>query len=809
MKRLLFKKVLTFALATIMVFGLVACSGGKNKDSSDNATPAEASDQNSTPVAGGKITKDTPFVIGVQTLDGKFSSFFNTSVPDREIVNNTVLTLLRANKDGVYEASNDKPTYAESYKVEVADDQSSTKYSFVLKNDLKFSDGSPITVDDLIFAMHVYAHPYYDGNTTFFNLAIEGMQEYRLQTSTEMVAVGEDILKAGISGEPGATEPTMGTGLTVATADQQKAFWSYLPEAGEKFAQEIIDYCVGNLLNDDNAQGALEKSAADVEGSDSLKAAFGMAMWGFGQIKDGKFVTASGAEYDLADSSALNAKVYWDELVKSYGYNLSDEDGLNSEKAGDKLVQDYVQELFFHNEGGVQGGVPSISGIKKTKATGEDGAEHDAIEVTLKGIDPSAIFKIGDVDAASKAYYTEGYEGELNEVGVDPSGPEFIQHLKAKNDKPFGAGPYIFESYKDNVVTFTANPNFIMGEPKIKTLRYQVLEQGSELDALKTGTVHFAEPSASQQVVTDISSGEGDYSKLDYILVDNDGYGYIGINGQAIPDWNVRKAIAHSFNIEEAVANYYGELASVNNRTMSKVVWAYPDNPEALYPYDASGETSKQLLLDAGYVYDEATKQMQYPAGHEKAGQQLTIKYTLPSAAEEHPSGQVFIGSQKLLESLGVKVDIEVDPNLLSKLSTAYESGIQVWAAAWGGGGVDPDMFQIWYSDPTVNKGGSPNNTGLYWLYQNGSDDQKAVLKSLNEQIIAGRSSLDPEERKPFYAKALELSTSMAVEVPTYQRKNMFAYNKDVVNADSLINEKDVTPFQSPIGDIWNVELNW
>jgi len=37
-----------------------------------------------------------------------------------------------------------------------------------------------------------------------------------------------------------------------------------------------------------------------------------------------------------------------------------------------------------------------------------------------------------------------------------------------------GAGPYIFESYKDNIVTLTANDNYIMGSPKIKTLRYQV-----------------------------------------------------------------------------------------------------------------------------------------------------------------------------------------------------------------------------------------------------------------------------------------------------------------------------------------------
>ena len=50
--------------------------------------------------------------------------------------------------------------------------------------------------------------------------------------------------------------------------------------------------------------------------------------------------------------------------------------------------------------------------------------------------------------------------------------------------------------------------------------------------------------------------------------------------------------------------------------------------------------------------------------------------------------------------------------------------------------------------------------------------------------------------------------TSLATEIPTYQRKNMFVYNKEVINPDSLFSGEDVTPFQSPISFIWNVELN-
>lgn len=824
MKNAFLKKLLTFMLVSVMILAAAAC-GNTSKPAETNA-PEEsvASDETAAPAeteagetaapaeseaAGetstGGVTADTPLVIGTNSLDGKFSEFFATSAYDRDVVSTTSIYLLSSDKDGQPIANNEKPSYAESYTMEVSEDESETKYNFVLKNDLVYSDGTPVTVEDLLFSFYVYADPHYDGSSTFYSLNIKGLNEYRLQTSSEMIEVGDDILAAGISGEPGAAEPTLGDGLTVATAEQQAAFWGYLPQAGNAFAQEIVDYVEVNYLNDGYVEQIFPGMTVDeISASESLKTAYAMAAWGFGELNEKTFTDANGDEYDLADSAVeINADTYWANIVGAYGYDL---EGINGEAAGSKTIEDYVKELFFANEGSVEGGVPSITGITTSKVTGEDGAEHDAVELVLNGVDPTAIFKMG-VNVSPKAYYTEGYTGELNEFGVNPTDPAFIENMKTKNEAPLGAGPYIFESYADDVVTLTANPNFIMGEPKVHTLRFQVLAGGSELDALKTGTVHFAEPSASQEIVSDISSGTGDFEKLDYILVDNDGYGYIGMNAQAIPEFNVRKAIAHAFDIAGAVENYYGELASVNNRTMTKVQWAYPDNPEPLFPYDETGETSKQLLEEAGYIYDEASKEMRYPEGHEKAGQQLTLKFTLPSEAKDHPAGGIFLSAQELLGKLGVKVDIEVDSDVLGKLSTAYESGIQVWAAAWGAGGSDPDMFQIWYSDPAIST--VPSNTGLKWLFENGSEEEKAMLVELNENIMAGRSILDPEERKPIYARALELSTGLAVEIPTYQRKNMFAYNKEVINGDTLFSGEDVTPFQDPHADIWNVELNW
>ena len=766
--------------------------------------PADRYDATETPRTGNNAT--TPLVISSSTLDGKFSPFFATSAYDVSVEGYTQIGLLYLDKTGAPQAGVEYPSYAYSYSQEVSDDQSTSTYTFILKNGITFSDGEPVTAKDVLFSIYTLCDPLYDGSSTFYSMDVQGLSEYRLQTSAEALAVADAIVDAGIyTADDGSLAYPAADG---ATAEQQAAFWAYLDQAGEKFAQEIIDYVMNNYNVDDYVQAYFspDLTAEDIKASDTLTVAYGMRMWGFGSYdsETGIFTDALGNTYDLA-TDTLTADIYWANIVGSYGYDLSD-GGINYEMAGETRIEDYVRDLYIANEGAIEGGVASISGITSGTTTCEDGVEREYIQIVLNGIDPTAIFKMG-IEVCPFHYYTEGFTGELNEYGVSLNDPTFIELLKSKNDAPLGAGPYVFVEYKDNVVYYTANDSYLMGSPKIENLRIQEIASGSELDSVLTDVVHFTDPSASTTIINDITAAQGDYAKLAYTLVDNDGYGYIGINAQYFPEWEVRKAIASTFNTELCISDYYGELATVNYRTMTKIQWAYPENPDNLFPYDETGETAKALFLEAGYIYDEDANIMYYPEDNEKAGEQVTITATLPMDAADHPAGTVLINSQKVLELIGVKLDIEVDESLLNKLSTAYESGIQIWAAAWGSGGQDPDMFQVWYSDPEVNQSTSPAAKGLFWLYENGSEDQVAALKQLNELIIAGRSTLDVEERKTIYAEALEISTSLACEIPTYQRKNMYVYNKDVIDADTLFSGDDVTPFQSPISFIWNVEL--
>jgi len=769
--------------------------------------PENRYDATVTPRTGANASM--PIVISDELFDGKFSPFFATSGADTNAVEYTGLVLLVGDKDGAMVAGIDYPCLAYDYSQEVSDDKSTSTYKIILKNGITFSDGVPVTVKDVLFSIYTECDPLYDGSSTFYTLKVQGLNEYRTQSSLEQIAIAEAIVSAGISkAEDGSLvlPPVEG-----ATADQQKAFWDHLDEGGALFCQSIVDYMMAEGLNDGNVQGMLsaELTAEDVKADPELQVAFGMMGWGFGTSYDkatNTFVDSTGTEYVLG-SGTLTTASYWKAIFAKYGYDISDT-GINYEKTSDgRRIEEYVSDIYLANEGKVEGGVNNISGITSGKMVCDDGVEREYIQVVCNGVDPTAIFKF-NMFVSPWHYYTEGFAGEMNEFGVSVNNPDFIRCLKDKNGTPLGAGPYIFEEYKDNIIYYTANDSFLLGSPKIKTMRVMGLTLGAELDAALTGTVHFTEPSANTVVINDITNGQGDYAKLAYILVDRDGYGYIGINAQAVPEWNVRKALAYAMNVQLTIDDFYGELATVNYRTKTKVNWAYPENPECMYPYDGTGETSKALFLEAGYIYDEAANIMYYPEGHEKAGQQVTFKATLPTGAADHPAGTVFVDFQEVLATIGVKIDIEVDENILDKLNTAYDSGIQVWAAAWGSGGVDPDMFQIWYSDPAVNQSSSPVASGLYWLYENGDADQTAHLKKLNELIMAGRSTLDIEERKVIYAEALELSTAIATEVPTYQRKEMFVYDKEIINSSTLFSGENVTPFQRPIEYIWNVELN-
>ena len=140
------KVALSSALIAILA-GVVGC-GGDNNNSTGNKNPnASASISGTAPTQ--KYDNDKkPLVLSTQELDGVFNPFFSSSATDSSVVGMTQLSMFSTDKDGNLAYGLEEPTVVLDYdqKTEGTGDDETTTYTFVLKNDLVFSDGSPLTI---------------------------------------------------------------------------------------------------------------------------------------------------------------------------------------------------------------------------------------------------------------------------------------------------------------------------------------------------------------------------------------------------------------------------------------------------------------------------------------------------------------------------------------------------------------------------------------------------------------------------------------------------------------------------------------
>ena len=124
------------------------------------------------------------FVIMTEQLDGLFNPFFYTAAADGTIVGMTQIGMLGSKYvNGEVEVAygENEAVFVKDYDiVENADD--TTTYTFVLKNGIKFSDGHPLTMEDVLFNYYVYLDPVYTGSNTLYSTKILGLNEYRTQT---------------------------------------------------------------------------------------------------------------------------------------------------------------------------------------------------------------------------------------------------------------------------------------------------------------------------------------------------------------------------------------------------------------------------------------------------------------------------------------------------------------------------------------------------------------------------------------------------------------------------------------------------
>ena len=761
------KQVLALAMAVAMAAGLLAGCGSSASSSAESVASGEATSEAAATDTG---SSDGTLVLADTGFEGKFSPFFAASSADQHVIDLTNIALLGADRKGemilkgiegeTREYNGTDYTYYGPADCEVTENADGTvTYAINMRDDLVFADGTPITIDDVIFNLYVYMDPTYDGSATLYSMPIAGLDDYR----NSMTTLSKLIAEAGEDN----------TDNSLFTAEQQKAFWDAVNEGGAAFAQEIVDYCVSAGYAADSNDVATAASA-----------------WGF----DGLAADATAKDFFLA-------------IAEKYDWNFA---SMEAETAGSALSDLIPADVYAYSTTGVATGadVDTVSGIVKTG--------DYSMTITTTELSNSMIYQL-QLPIASLDYYGDRslYDYDNHSYGFKKGD---LSKVRSVTSAPMGAGVYTFNKYSDGVIYLDANPNYYEGEALIKHVNMKETQEADKITGVQAGTIDISDPSYSLEAANQIATINGGDSDLDGSVIttrlkDFRGYGYIALSAENVKVGNdpaseeskdLRKAIMTVIAAyrDEGINSYYGDTATIINYPMSNTSWAAPsvtddgykiaystdvDGTE-IYTSDMSGDTKYAAALQAALGYFEA-------AGYTVENGQVTaapagakMEYTVNIGASgngDHPSFQVLTNAAAALKTIGFTLTVNDLANA-SDLYSSYQSGVaEGWVAAWQSTN-DPDMYQLYDSNGSTN------------YYEINDAD-------LDELIEAARQTTDQDARKAMYKEAMEIILDWGVELPVYQRSEATIFSSERVDTATIPN--DMTPYWTYQSEINKIAL--
>lgn len=873
MKTNLFKKIFVIMMTFLSVILISGC-GDKDKNNNKNTVYYD--------------NENDALVFSTQELDKVFNPFFSTSATDSNVVGMTQIGMISNDSEGNPVWGDNEAVAAKDYATvtEGNGEQQTTTYYFVLKNNVRFSNGSYMTIKDVLFNLYVYLDPAYTGSSTIYSTEIVGLAEYRTQKATEKE---QQNFNKQFETEASSRVSALAEACDYILDDHKEEFGNdssenveillkYLEEeyatTGEPYTHVVDDYKRAEVLfkeeleNDySNSIDSYEDTVFTDEDGKDYKGLFTTDVEMF--LYNEGCITWNRKDKKLESSLTNNPKSLKDwtkEQAINTVYEINIPDNISeivqywntSVKLNEEIINAAKEEYFkgdpsrrvYKNISGIQfanrTSAVTVNGtVYDTPEYNADGSVksgNEVLSITIKKVDPKAIwnfsFAIAPMYYYSDEEHISAFDYEEN-FGVEYQSMDFMNDVikgGSKIDVPVGAGAYAAsrssggitniqggDFYDKNVIYFERNPYFLMGEAKIKKVRFQVVPQSQMITNLTSGAVDFVEPNAKPETETELDG----YKKngIGYKQIETSGYGYIGINAGKVPDLQVRQAIMHAINPYECVA-YYGQSAAQIFRSMSKVSWAYPKNATSYYPY--IGDPVPENLDVVNPYYKAFVEKNNYKTGQtftvqdqekfirglvESAGYSLsggvykkgnhTLKYTFTIAGEQtdHPAWQALYHASEILNRYGFQINVTTDAQALKKLASG---DLTVWAAAWGST-IDPDMYQVYHRDSTAT---STLNWGYKQIKANVGGKYSKELKivnALSEIIEEARATTNQTVRAGLYSQALDKVMELAVELPTYQRNDLFAYNSSKIDVNTF--NKNTSPYKGLTSDMHLISL--
>lgn len=181
MKKRRLAKAAAAVLAGAMMLGMTACGGGSNSAGTSAADSAETSAADSAGTSG---------AAGEKVITAAISTAWDTMMPLNTTSNYTRMIcdqiydrLTQSNADGSIEGR-----LAESWTVNDASDA----VTFKLYENAVWSDGEPVTADDVVFSYQMYSDPQVEAKSRYHLQYIAGVDESGAELSEDSIEVTAD-----------------------------------------------------------------------------------------------------------------------------------------------------------------------------------------------------------------------------------------------------------------------------------------------------------------------------------------------------------------------------------------------------------------------------------------------------------------------------------------------------------------------------------------------------------------------------------------------------------------------------------------
>jgi ABC-type transport system substrate-binding protein len=318
---------------------------------------------------------------------------------------------------------------------------------------------------------------------------------------------------------------------------------------------------------------------------------------------------------------------------------------------------------------------------------------------------------------------------------------------EAMANSTIGTGPYMLKEYKkDQAVTLVKNPKYWGTPANVDEVVFKAVKEDSarviEAESGTADVVLRVPPTEMERIRNN--------PNLELSVVPGLRVIYVYFNNQKGPFTNpkLRQAVNYAIDKEAIVKNLLKSAGKPVDAPMAEPVFGYAKQT----PYAYNPEKAKQLLAESGY----------------DTSKPITLY---------HPTGR-YSQDAKIAEAIAVQLkQIGLTVNLKTLEWAQYlavlgkplaENEVQMALLGWSPSTMDADyaLYELFHSSRWPDNGGS--NRGFYKNEQ------------VDKLLEAGRATLDPNERKKYYAEAQKLIWEDAPWIFLHSETQLTAINKKV-----------------------------